>query len=285
VITIDPRYIVARRVLLDALTALAAHENALIVAGAQAVYLHSGDGDLAIAPFTTDGDIAVDPRLLREDPRLEAAMRQAGFELARSDGHVEPGIWVAPAEISGEPLLVPVDLIVPEAAATGGGRRSVRLGAHGRHAARKVLGLEAALVDHAPMTITALDPSDARSTTANVAGPAALLVAKAHKVNDRIQAGRPGRIDDKDAADVVRLMQTTRPATVGATLAALATHPLAGSASRAAIDHLEALFGRRGRPGVVMAERALRLAIPEARVQAICSGYTTALMAAARATS
>ena len=112
---------------------------------------------------------------------------------------------------------VPVDLIVPEGAAAGGGRRGARLGPHGKRAARRAVGLEAALVDHSTITISALDPADARSVEAEVAGPAALLVAKAHKFTTGA-SGRTDRLDDKDAADVVRLMQTTRPQEVGATL-------------------------------------------------------------------
>ena len=49
---LDPRYVQARRVLLDALFALAPYGAAIIVAGAQAIYLHTGDADFAIAPFT-----------------------------------------------------------------------------------------------------------------------------------------------------------------------------------------------------------------------------------------
>lgn len=192
----DPRYVAARRVLLDALQALQAHSDALVIAGAQAVYLHTGDGDLAVAPFTTDADVAVDPGRLAPDPLIEAAMTDAGFQLAIYGGHVEPGIWTTEVAVAGEQLLVPVDLIVPEAAASGGGRRGARLALHGRRAARRATGLEAALVNHAPMTIAALDPADARSLTANVAGPPALLVAKAHKIHDRVESGRvepPGR--------------------------------------------------------------------------------------------
>jgi len=63
-VSTDPRYGAARRVLLDALQALQAHADALVIAGAQAVYLHTGDGDLAVAPFTTDADLAVDPKAL-----------------------------------------------------------------------------------------------------------------------------------------------------------------------------------------------------------------------------
>lgn len=57
----DPEYIRARKTLLDALEALGAHSSAVILVGAQAIYLHTGEGDLAVAPFTTDGDLAFDP--------------------------------------------------------------------------------------------------------------------------------------------------------------------------------------------------------------------------------
>lgn len=279
--SVDARYVAARRVLLDALQALEPHAAALVIAGAQAVYLHTGDGDLAVAPFTTDADLAVDPDRLAGDPLIEAAMSEAGFQLALYGGHVEPGIWTTEVDVAGERLLIPVDLIVPEAAARGGGRRGARLGVHGRRAARRAIGLEAALVDHAPMSIRALEPADARLLTANVAGPTALLVAKAHKIHDRLDRGRADRVIDKDAADVLRLMQTTNPATVGGTLAELTADPMAGSASTAAIGYLEALFGRRGRPGIAMAARAMRLALPAERVEAICVAYVTTLRQAA----
>jgi hypothetical protein len=79
VISADPRYIAARRALLEALFALQDQAGALVIAGAQAVYLHTGRGDLAITPFTTDADLAVDPERLCADPLIEAAMKDAGF--------------------------------------------------------------------------------------------------------------------------------------------------------------------------------------------------------------
>src|SRR5437867_876077 len=89
---IAPAYVEARRVLLDALTALAPQGSAVIVAGAQAIYLHTGDADLAIAPYTTDGDLTLDPSQLVDEPALESAMRSAGFDLwVTENGHVEPG--------------------------------------------------------------------------------------------------------------------------------------------------------------------------------------------------
>ena len=61
----DPEYVRARRVLLDALESLAAHGNALVLVGAQAVYLRAGPGDLAVAPYTTDADLCIQPARLR----------------------------------------------------------------------------------------------------------------------------------------------------------------------------------------------------------------------------
>ena len=88
--SIDPRYVAARRVLLDALEALAPHGAAVIVAGAQAVYLNTGALDIGVAPYTTDGDLAVDPALLGSEPELAAVMKAADF---RPDLR-EPGIWL-----------------------------------------------------------------------------------------------------------------------------------------------------------------------------------------------
>lgn len=274
---VDPRYVAARRVLLDALTALAPHGDAVILAGAQAIYLHTGTAELAIAPYTTDGDLVLNPHLLEEVPELEAGMTAAGFHLQRMGGHAEPGIWLAKTSAAGDEIIVPVDLIVPEGTASGGGRRAARLVGHGTLAARRAVGVEAALVDNSTMKIPALDPNDKRALQAKVAGPAALLVAKAHKLHDRVSSGRPARLDDKDAADVVRLMQTTRPVEIAATLALLAEDEVAGFPTKEALKYIEDLFGRRGRPGIEMASKALRTAVPEDRVEALCTAYVAAL--------
>jgi len=78
------------------------------------------------------------------------------------------------------------------------------------------------------MTIAALGPADERSLQARVAGPAALLVAKAHKLHDRVARGSAARLEDKDASDVVRLMQTTRPDEIAVTLNALTQDAIPG---------------------------------------------------------
>jgi hypothetical protein len=52
-------------------------------------------------------------------------MTAAGFYLQpHSGGHIEPGIWLTKTSAGGEEILIPVDLIVPEGAASGGGRRA-----------------------------------------------------------------------------------------------------------------------------------------------------------------
>lgn len=279
-----PEYVAARRILLDALVALAPHGDAFIVAGAQAIYLHTGAAvlDESVAPFTTDGDLAVNPSLLGEAPALEAAMTGADFDLMAQDGgHIEPGIWVKQARVGERTYDVPVDLIVPEGVAASGGRRGARLGVHGKRAARRAVGLEAALVDHLPMTITALGPGDDRSVTAEVAGVAAMFVAKVHKIHDRVESGRTDRLSDKDSSDLFRLMQTTSAEEVGRRIVELADDPTAGEVTRLAVGYLDELYGRRGRPGIDMATRALAGAVPEARVETICLAYVSALHAVA----
>jgi hypothetical protein len=276
---VDLRYVEARRVLLDALEALRPHGRAVIVAGAQAIYLRSGSADVGIAPYTTDGDLALDPSLLGDEPALEDAMRNAGFRLMELvPDHAEPGIWIVDATIDGETITIPVDLIVPAGAAPPGGRRGAQLPVHGRRAARKIPGLEAVLVDHDTQTIAALDDDDSRAYQTEVAGVAALMVAKLHKITDRLDEAGGRRVREKDAADVYRLMQTSRPEGVAATMRELSSHATAGPPTGAALRQLGALFGRRNAPGVNLAVQALRLAVPDAEVRTVCTAYTAQLL-------
>jgi len=68
----------------------------------------------------------------------------------------------------------------------------------------------------------ALDPSDSRVHEIRVAGPAALLIAKTIKIGDRLDDANRGdlkRIVDKDALDVLRLLQACPTAELCAGLA------------------------------------------------------------------
>ena len=71
---ISPLYAATRSALLDALDALVGQHRALILVGAQAIFLHTGEVDGAIATETKDTDLAVDPLELSSDPRIEQAM-------------------------------------------------------------------------------------------------------------------------------------------------------------------------------------------------------------------
>ena len=70
--------VAARSAPLDALEALADHRAALVLIGAQAIYLHTGGALVALAEATKDSDLAVDPRVLSDDPRLSTPMTHAG---------------------------------------------------------------------------------------------------------------------------------------------------------------------------------------------------------------
>ncbi|HEX9888070.1 MAG TPA: hypothetical protein VGA69_01220 [Nitriliruptorales bacterium] len=269
--TVDPRYVAARRVLLDALDALADQNEAVIVAGGQAVYLRTGDIIPGVAPYTTDGDLALDLARLADAPLLDVMMRDL-FTLDTShDGSVKPGIWIQTIDVEGVGIDISVDLIVPEAIAPPGGRRAARLGPHGDRTARRAVGLEAALVGHDRMPIEALDPNDPRVIHCNVAGPTALLVAKAHKIADRLDDA--DRLVDKDAADVYRLMQATSVGLVNEVLGGLLHDARAGQATRDGVQHLRRLFGARRAPGVEMAIRSFGPALPADRVRVICTSF------------
>lgn len=148
---IDPLYVRARSALLDAAEALREHLDAVVLVGAQAVYLHTGDAELVTAEYTTDADFTIRPQELSDSPLLVEALESHGFS-PRED----PGAWLSPDGIY-------VDIMVPEALA-GPCRRGANLGVHGRKAARRAKGLEGALVDHEHMEIRSLNANDARGS-------------------------------------------------------------------------------------------------------------------------
>lgn len=240
----DNLIVEARAALLDAIAALEVHKDSVILVGAQAVYLHTGDAAFALAESTKDSDLAIDARTLGEDPRLEEAMTRAGFVLNAVSK--QPGAWLSPKGI-------PVDLMVPEHLAGHGSRRGIRIPPHSTHAARRAAGLEAAIIDHAPMTVESLD-GDGRSAVMNVAGPAALLVAKLHKLGERTES--PNRLNDKDAHDIYRLLVATDTHDLAATIRQLLADELPHSTVAQALEYLRRLFGTPEAPGSTMAGRA-----------------------------
>lgn len=238
----DELYLKSRGVLLDALEALEEHRDGLILVGAQAIYLYTGETDVPIATRTKDSDLVLDPALLKDDPLLENAMTEAGFHRNLASG--QPGEWLDGEEI-------PVDLLVPESLGGRGGRRGARIPPHSKHAARKVAGLEAALVDNEPHLIAALDPDDSRSNLIKVAGPAALVVAKAHKLGERLAS--PKRLVNKDAHDLYRLLRATETEDVVSRYRRLLDEDPSRAASERALAYLQELFAEPSSVGCRMA--------------------------------
>jgi hypothetical protein len=134
---VDELYIVARRVLLDALDALGTHRDSVTLVGEQAIYVRVGEADLAVAPYTTDGDLALDPARLAEIPPLERALTDAGFRLESPN---DVGIWVTDRPAAGKSIEVQVDLLVPSSASPTKGGRAARLTGHGAKVARMRAG-------------------------------------------------------------------------------------------------------------------------------------------------
>lgn len=271
---LDELYVMARRVLLDALDALGAHRDAVVLVGAQAVYLRVGAGDLAVAPFTTDADLAIDPALLSEIPPLEKTLMNAGFA-PRSTESV--GVWITRRRTSQDvDTEIAVDLLVPASVSPGSGRRAARLVGHDIRAARIVRGLDGAIVDADVMTLVALDRNDPRTFDLRVAGPAALLVAKAHKINERQGTGR---LSDKDALDVLRLLQGTETADLVARFTKLFADKRSHAAAKAGRDLLKVLFAKRTKVGIEMAIRAAGALADPDEIAASCEALIGDLLA------
>lgn len=272
----DELYVVARRVLLDALDALGPHREAVVLVGAQAVYLRVGDAELAVAPFTTDGDLAIDPEVLEEIPPLEQALMRGGFLPQAKDS---VGIWIAKRPLkSGSEAEVAVDLLVPSSVSPGKGR-AAKLPGHDSRAARRVEGLDGALVDADVMQLSALDGTDSRSFDVRVAGPAALLVAKARKIQDRQGTGR---LSDKDALDVFRLLRGTDVEVLAERFKKLLEDPKSSETTRLGRELLEQQFANPRGIGVEMAVRAVGLLMNPDEVAASCQALTSDLLVALR---
>jgi hypothetical protein len=267
---IDPIYVAARRVLLDALQALQQHSDSMVLIGAQAVYVRTERTDLAIAPYTTDADIALNPTSLGSTPEISRIMEDAHFSPGPNGN---PGEWVAQSEAGGRMIDVPVDLLVPESLATNRGRRSARLEGHAKMSARTVPGIEAVVVDNDWMVLSALEPTDIRQFNCRVAGAAGLLVAKAYKIRDRLEPGiRLDRQKDKDALDIYRLALAIPFNQLESAFSKLLNDDRSESTAREGLSLLSRLFGTRRAPGIEMATRALERTAPVGRVQEVLMG-------------
>lgn len=105
-----------------------------------------------------------------------------------------------------------------------------------------------------------------------VAGTAALVVAKAHKLGERLAT--PPRLVAKDAGDLYRLFESTAMAQMVNTTAQLLADPRSAAITEQALDYLVQLFGTPGSPGVRLATQALADVANASTVAAMIVGYT-----------
>lgn len=272
---VKSEYVDARRVLLDALVGLTPHLDAFVLVGAQAVYVRTVDRLPGYQAFTTDADLAFDPARLASTPLLGEAMVDAGFEYSG-----QPGIWHRTVEHDGRAdRIVPVDLIVPKEIASTTGRRGARLPAgHGKTAAQETEGVEGALVDFDLIEISALDETDTRKATVAVAGPAALIVAKAFKLGERLD--NPRRLMPKDAGDVFRLYEANSVTTLVEGFERITADGRSAEVARSAMRYVRQLFATPRSPGIELAIEALGPLAPQYDIEGILTGHTQQLLGA-----
>lgn len=209
-----------------------------------------------------------------EWPLLEEALRGAGFSLLAAG---QAGLWAREEDIDGKVEKIELDLLVGSTLADGG--RGADLPPHAKNAVRKVPGLEPAVVDRSPMTIASLEDGDDRTVEVNVAGVAALMIAKAFKLKERLARAdrRPDRVVDKDAGDVYRMMMTASAQETASTFRSLVEHPRVGEVALTGLGYLREIFGGPRTPATDLAVRALAADVPEARMRVVAPAFVRAL--------
>lgn len=134
------------------------------------------------------------------------------------------------------------------------------------------------LVDRDLMIVSSLEAEeDDRSFPIQVAGPAALLIAKLHKMQDREGTSRQG---DKDALDVFRLLRGVSIEEFAERMRRVRSEVASRAAAETAAAYLSTHFGDRRGDGVALILRAIGpLADPD-EGSASCVALTSDLLRA-----
>ena len=106
--------------------------------------------------------------------------------------------------------------------------------------------------------IRALDKTDTRSFSVAAAGPAALMISKLHKMQERLTERTQRRVDDKDALDILRLLQAIPTQQLAGSFAELLKTDVAIEITKEALGALKSLFADPRATGPQMAVRASR---------------------------
>lgn len=76
-----------------------------------------GDADLAVTPYTTDGDLVIDPSVLAAIPPIERALMDAGFYPKAKDS---VGVWLTTRKTRQQvEANIAIDLLVPASVSPG----------------------------------------------------------------------------------------------------------------------------------------------------------------------
>lgn len=175
---------------------------------------------------------------------------------------------------------VAVDLMVADGFSGTGSRRSGIIPPHARDATRRTRGLEGAAVDCDVLADPSFEPGvDRRVIEVKVAGAAALIIAKSHKIGERSRTDDGRRLVAKDAGDVFRLMYESDLRDVARRSRHLLADTRSAASTREGFAYLEELFGA-GRRGVRMAVDALGTEVDPAEISALMPAYVAALLRA-----
>ncbi|MBL9089484.1 MAG: hypothetical protein JNM10_20265, partial [Planctomycetia bacterium] len=233
----------SRRLLLDALAALAPIAPAVVLGGGQAVDLQVPASTLPVQLSTRDGDLTLDVRALTGPSPVGAMLAAAGLRITGGHGH-----WARAASrlrlFLARRWPVRVDVMVP------GGDWPVAVAGPDPRAsgdASDMPPMVVTLLDDAPRVVGALDPADPRRPTVRVAGLASLLLTKLHKFETRrlraeARGARAAPIHDKDVLDVVRIVLAAPP-TLATDLARLRDDPRGAAVARTSLSVLRTCFG------------------------------------------
>jgi hypothetical protein len=224
----------ARASLVEAMRALHSISNdGFIVVGAQAVYLRTAALRTTVPPFTLDGDIVADPRLVRRPRFILQTLENAGFTLRGHSGLYHRA--ATPIELRRG---TEIDIFVP-----GRFDNYWELEGFNRADATAVMkqdGLELALFDKSTMDLTSEDGTSGIPVL--VAGILALTVAKGWKIGERFEQGSDefAKID-KDVLDTYRLLAASSPNELAKAMQQLPKEPHIVDVAEKGISYLRKL--------------------------------------------
>lgn len=135
------------------------------------------------------------------------------------------------------------------------------------------------MIDVTTMMIMALRDDDHRQFDIAVAGPAALMVAKCHKLNDRLGEAGKRAAKPKDAHDVLRLLRGVPTAKLAEGFTKMFGDPVSREIAREGLDLLSGLFGRARAQGSLLAADAAEGLEDRTTVSASCEALTNDLIA------